>query len=374
VRIALKTFFVALAMWFVAVPAAFAQVVPGDCEEGTLSTGARWKICVPSPWNRQLVVFAHGYIPDVPGVGLGFFDTLPDGTAISDVVQGLGFAYATTSYSTNGLAILEGIDDVRELVALFKSTEGEPARTFMTGVSEGGLVAALLAERSPELFTGAYSLCGPIGNFQTQLNYVGDFRVLFDYFFPGVFVGSAVQIAPIDVALWLQDITPKVIADRLRAEPGKAIELMRTAKASYDPANFDTVVQTVKSVLRYNILGASNAIFKLGGQPFDNRFRLYFGSKNDLHLNLKVRRFTADLRATLAVQNYNASGVLPIPLVTLHTSDDEAVPFGHELLYLAKARPTGRGRFLPLPVVRYGHCNLTTQEILFGFAVLLAQP
>ncbi len=49
------------------------------------------------------------------------------------------------------------------------------------------------------------------------------------------------------------------------------------------------------------------------------------------------------------------------------------MPFAHELLYLAKVRPTGRGRFIPLPVFRYGHCNFTTQEILFGLGVLVAQ-
>jgi hypothetical protein len=60
--------------------------------------------------------------------------------------------------------------------------------------------------------------------------------------------------------------------------------------------------------------------------------------------------------------------------VTLHTTLDEDVPFSHELLYLAKVRPTGRGRFIPLPVFRYGHCNFTTQEIVFGLGLLLLQP
>ena len=373
VRIVLKSFLAALSFGVVASSAS-AQAIPGTCDEGVFNSGARWKTCVPlAGWNGNLIVYAHGYVFDVPKVGLDFHDTLPDGTSLATLTQGLGFAFATTSYRQNGLAILEGVDDIRETVAQFKSLHGEPAHTYMAGASEGGLVATLLAERSPELFTGAYALCGPIGSFREQVNYVGDFRVLFDYFFPGVFFGTAVDITPADVQLWLAGITPAVIAARLQAEPGKALELMRTARAAFDPANLTSIGQTTLTVLRYNILGFDDAVDKLGGQPFDNRLRLYLGSSNDLRLNLRVSRFAADAAAVQALRNYNTSGALQIPLVTLHTTADEAVPFRHELLYLAKVRPTGRGRFVPLPVARYGHCNLTTQEILTGLGLLLAQ-
>jgi pimeloyl-ACP methyl ester carboxylesterase len=355
-------------------PAASAQAVPGECEDGNLTGGARWKICVPTAgWNGDLVVFAHGYVPNLPGVELDFFDTLPGIGPLSTLIQSLGFAYATTSYRQNGLAILEGVEDVRELVAFFTATERQPRRTFMTGVSEGGLVATLLAERSPDLLTRAYALCGPIGNFREQVNYIGDFRVLFDYFFPGLFVGSPVTISPVDIQRWVDNTTPLQIAARLSAEPQKAIELMRTSRAAYDPANFNTVIQTALSVLRYNILGGNDAVAKLHGQPYDNRFRFYFGSSNDLRLNLSVQRFTASATAVQALRNYNTSGDLRIPLLTLHTTGDESVPFGHELLYLAKARPRDGGFFLPLPVLRYGHCNFTPQEILTGFGLLVAQ-
>lgn len=374
-RNASRTFCIAVVVWTVCASAASAQPVPGPCDEGLLASHARWKICVPAQgWNGDLVIFAHGYVPNLPGVGLDFFDTLPDGTPVSTLVQSLGFAYATTSYRQNGLVILEGADDVRELVGQFTSLVEPPRRTFMTGVSEGGLVAALLAERSPELFTGAFAACGPIGNFRSQVDYFGHFRVLFDYFFPGVFVGTPIDIHPLDLQRWLGGTTQLDIARRLAAEPAKAVELMKTARAAFDPADVNTIFQTTTSVLQYTILGFEDAVAKLGGQPFDNRLHWYFGSSNDLLLNFSVPRFAADGRAVRALRNYNTSGALRIPLVTLHTTGDDDVPFAHELLYLAKVRPGGRGRFIPLPVFRYGHCNFTTQEILFGLAVLIAQP
>jgi hypothetical protein len=70
-------------------------------------------------------------------------------------------------------------------------------------------------------------------------------------------------------------------------------------------------------------------------------------------------------------QDYTPSGDLRIPLVTLHTTGDEIVPYAHELLYAVKARPTGRGRLLPLPILRRGHCAFTTSEILTGLAIML---
>jgi pimeloyl-ACP methyl ester carboxylesterase len=373
VRMFLKTFLAALSFSVIASTAS-AQAIPGTCDEGVFDSGARWKTCKPlAGWNGILIVYAHGYVFNVPEAPLEFHDTLPDDTSLATLTQSLGFAFATTSYRQNGLAILEGVEDIRDTVAQFKSLHGEPAKTLMAGASEGGLVATLLAERSPGLFTGAYALCGPIGSFREQVNYVGDFRVLFDYFFPGVFFGTAVDITQLDVERWNYGTTRAVILGRLQAEPAKALELMRTARAAFDPADLNSIGQTVLTVLRYNILGFDDAAGKLGGQPFDNRLRLYLGSSNDFRLNLHVKRFAADPAAVLALRNYNTSGALQIPLVTLHTTLDEAVPFRHELLYLAKVRTTGRGRFVPLPVARYGHCNLTTQEILTGLGVLLAQ-
>ena len=234
-----------------------AQPVPGPCDEGRLDSHARWKSVSRPRAGRRFVIFAHGYVPNLPGVGLDFFDTLPDGTPVSTLVQSLGFVYATTSYRENGLAILEGADDVRELVGQFTSLVEPPGRTFMTGVSEGGLVAALLAERSLELFTGAFAACGPIGNFRSQVDYFGHFRVLFDYFFPGVFVGTPIDIHPLDLQRWLGGTTQLEIARRLAAEPAKALELMKTARAAFDPADVNTIFQTTTSVLQVTASWAS---------------------------------------------------------------------------------------------------------------------
>jgi pimeloyl-ACP methyl ester carboxylesterase len=134
-------------------------------------------MCLPaSGWNGDLVVFAHGYIAfNQP---LAFQNlTLPDGsTSLPTLVQSLGYAFATTSYRENGLAVLPGLDDIRELVTTFRTDHGIPRHTYLVGASEGGLVTTLLVERSPQLFRGGLAACGPIGDFPQQINYIGDFR------------------------------------------------------------------------------------------------------------------------------------------------------------------------------------------------------
>jgi pimeloyl-ACP methyl ester carboxylesterase len=348
--------------------------IPG-CEGGQLPSGAFSLICVPPPgiWNGELVVFAHGYVPVNPLLPVNqqlIFANLqlPDGTPLPQLVMGLGYAFATTTYRQNGLAILEGVDDIRELVGAFPLL----VPTHVAGVSEGGLVATLLAERWPELFRSAVAACAPIGSFRAQIDSFGDFRVLFDYFFPGVILGSPILIPDTVIENWEKVYVPRIL-EALAANPARALELMRVSRAAFDPADPTTVGRTTINMLSYNVLGANDATAKLGGNPFGNRFRLYFGSSNDLRLNLSVQRFTASPAARAALDQYETNGNLSLPLVTLHTTGDEVIPFWHELLYLPKVDLTGRGRFLPIPTVRYGHCNFTANEVLTAFALAVRQ-
>lgn len=357
----------------IAVPATAQAQPPPNCVQDVLPSRALSLICVPPTWNGQLVVYAPGYTPpQVPT--LGFYQlTTPDGTSIPQLVQSLGFAFATTSYRRNGFVILDGVADVQELVTRFEQTVGTPLKVHVTGVSEGGLVATLVAERSPVLFDSALAACAPIGSTRQQLAYVGDFRVLFDYFFPGVIPGSPVNIPAGVSANWTSVYVPLVTAS-LAAAPSRALELMRVAHVAYDPADLRTVVAGALDLLRYNVLGANDVNAQLGGSPYDNRGRLYFGSSNDLRLNLLVRRLTAAPAALAALAPYETSGSLRIPLVTLHTTADDVAPFAHEFLYGAKLHLADRGRFVPIPVARYGHCNFTAAEVAFSFLFAASLP
>ncbi len=174
-----------------------AQATPSSvCEpDGQLPSGAYYRICMPSgEWNGNLAIYAHGYVAfnkpiTIPEDQL----QLPGGSSLPELINSLGFAFATTSYRMNGLAIKTGVDDLVDVVNVFSATHSVPTYTLVTGVSEGGLITALAIEQRPDVFDGGLATCGPIGDFSQQINYFGDFRVLFDYFFPGVIPGSPDQ-------------------------------------------------------------------------------------------------------------------------------------------------------------------------------------
>ena len=128
------------------------------CQDGTQPSGAKYRICLPDSvsWNRQLVVYAHGYVsPDRP-VGIPEDHLkLPDGVSLPDSFTTFGYAFAVTSYRVNGLAILEGQEDLKELTDIFIRLHGKPTNIFLGGVSEGGLIAALSAEKFPGTYDAA---------------------------------------------------------------------------------------------------------------------------------------------------------------------------------------------------------------------------
>ncbi|HEX2251607.1 MAG TPA: alpha/beta hydrolase, partial [Gemmatimonadales bacterium] len=165
---------------------------PG-CSDGVLQDGALYRVCFPETWNGDLVLYAHGYV--APQQELALPQQRVGNQSIADLITRLGYAYATTSYRANGLIAPEAVDDLNQLVDTIESRyRPDPIRTVIVGFSEGGLIATLAAERYPNRFDGALAGCGPIGDFRAQLDYMGDFRVVFDYFFPGLLPGTALDV------------------------------------------------------------------------------------------------------------------------------------------------------------------------------------
>jgi hypothetical protein len=347
--------------------------LPDFCKEGTLEA-AQTLICVPRGWNGDLVVFAHGYVaPDEP-VAIPYDQLVFDDTSIPEIVTGLGFAFATTSYSTNGLSIPEGVEDVTDLVVEgFAAVAPHlPDHVYLVGASEGGLVTTLAVEEVPNVFSGGLATCGPVGDFRRQIDYLGDFRVLFDYFFPGLLPGNAVEVPEgITQADWEKTLVPAVTAAFVD-HPARLDKLLRVSRAPFDPNEPETKIETALGILWYNVFATNDARIKLGGNPYDNSRRLYLGSGDDFRLNLLVERYHADRTALAAIEaDYRTSGRLADPLVTLHTTADPIVPYWHEPLYSVKAFAHSGLRHTNLPVFRYGHCSFRAEEALVALGLLV---
>jgi alpha-beta hydrolase superfamily lysophospholipase len=327
----------------------------------------------PDCWNGDLVLFAHGYVAPNEKVAIPEDQlTLPDGTSLPALMNQLGFAFATSSYPVNGLAIKPGVADMVDLVSTFTAEEGAPGRVYLTGASEGGIVTALAVEQFPGVFSGGLATCGPVGDFQKQIDYWGDFRAVFDYFFPGLLPGSPVHVPDYVIEKWDTYYEPLVRA-ALRARPAAMDQLLKVTRAPFDPADPATKEETVLGILWYNVFATNDGVDKLGGRPFDNRNRLYAGSDHDFLLNLLVKRYGADPAAGLEIAaNYETSGALAVPVVTLHTTGDPIIPYWHEPRYRLKTWLSGSGSLhRNLPVFRYGHCQFEPKDVLTAFGLLV---
>jgi pimeloyl-ACP methyl ester carboxylesterase len=352
-----------------------AQSNPMDsCEDGPQASGATYRICMPATWNGDLVIYAHAYVaPDRP-VGIPEDQlVLPGGARIDTFITSQGYAFATTGYSSNGLAIVPAQADLVDLVSIFESKKGTVDKVLLAGVSEGGLIATLLAERQPNVFDGVLALCGPYGNFERQIDYVGDFRVLFDYYFPALVPPSPVDVPDVLLATWetsTYSMTVKpVIVDP--ANSSTVEELLKVAGVAYSTSDTASRESSVERMLWYNIYGTDDATIKLGGQPFNNQqpLRTYTGSSDDAALNRDVARFAASPAALAVIAaQYQTSGRIKIPVVTMHTTLDPVVPIWHQEEYTAKVLAAGAGAlYEDYQDASYGHCAFNPLQVLSAF-------
>jgi pimeloyl-ACP methyl ester carboxylesterase len=233
------------------------------------------------------------------------------------------------------------------------------------------MVAGLAAERHPDRFDGALSACGPVGDLRGQLDYFVNFRVVFDYLFPGVIPGTAVAVPPEVADQWEATYAPAVVL-AIVTNPAAARELVSISGAAVERDNVVAIAVSAVSILWYNVVGTANAQQRLAGQPFDNSARVYSGSSDDAALNAGVARFTADPSAVAAMNEFETTGNLQVPVVTLHTTGDPIVPFEQQALFAAKVNQAGASaRLTQMAVERYGHCNFEATEVLGAFSSLM---
>lgn len=367
------------------VPVAGAQCSSALASSGSYGTAqgasgnAQYVVYMPQPltcFNGVVILYAHGYVPEGAPAGTWLSQLqLPNGTSLPALVNGLGFAFAASSYSKDGLAILQGIQDTKALVNVLKGLEIPVRKVFITGASEGGLVTAKSVETDPS-YAGGLAVCGPIGSFRQQINYFGDARVLFDYFFPGVLGGpwsaNKVTIPAKLMVNWTNKYVP-AIQQALQAHPLETLQFLATSKIPFgiDPAN---IPSAVVSALWYNVFATNDAVATLGGNPFDNTGRSYHGSFNDRKLNALVERFAAAPAAMAELAKYETDGLLADPLVTLHTLADPQVPFWQEPLYRTKVENQNKlSELNQIPVFAFGHCNISAADAEVGLALLLTK-
>src|SRR5260370_10251240 len=162
-----------------ALPGVAQQVITGSVADGSL-----FEFDVPANWNGDLVVYAHGIFDPQATLILPSQDTASDFHLVLPELLNRGYAMASSSWSSNGYAVKDGVERTHQLSGLFVSRVGPPNPTLLPGKSLGSLVVAKLTERSPGQYKGALATCGPLGGGTAEVKHMSDERILFDYFFP----------------------------------------------------------------------------------------------------------------------------------------------------------------------------------------------
>jgi hypothetical protein len=334
--------------------------------DGVTADGALYRFLVPSPWNGQLVVYAHGYVSAAAPIAL------PNNTlelAAFQAITSQGFAVAMSSYSQNGWAVKEGAQTTHQLRGLFASKVSNPTRTYLVGTSEGGLIAVDLTESFAGQYDGTLAICGVVGGTPLTYQQNGDGRVLFDYFFPGVLPGDLLHMPNLDFSPGSP--TYNVVLNALVAglfAPGQpTLQFANVAQLPGSNVN-EIIFSGLTLVGAYP--GFNELLQRTNGHNFyDNTKTVYSGSANDTALNAGVRRYSAQPAGVNYVDHYyDPNGQLGIPTLTLHTVQDPTIAFSQEAHYAGVVAGANASNFLVQQSVnRYGHCNFKPEEILNSF-------
>ena len=369
----------------------WARVVEGETGPGSL-----YALYIPRNWNGDAIYYAHGIRPPNDPITLNDQDNFFE---VRDALGGLGYAFAYSSFSENGLSVKDGAQRTHQLRGLLASElPGAPERSYAVGYSLGALVALELGERHPSQYDGVLAMCGMVGGSTPELQYVGDVRALFDFYYPGVMPGSVISVP--SPPLTLDEVKARVIA-AITASPTAIFGLYAIASTAQTPLAyapigslgnpsspaFQSLVQSVITALYYQQIGTDDVVNRTHGHsPYDNRNSTYTVGTLAIPSpalapvitsmiaasNAGVARYDSPPDAVNYLdRNYTPTGILSIPVVSVHNVFDPLVPFFHEGL-LAEAASTagGSANLLQRQVPNYGHCNFSTPLVVSSFTTL----
>ncbi len=337
------------------------------------------EIVIPENWNRSFIVYAHGYVDPIRPIALP--QDVIGLTPLKQLIVGSGFGYATTSYSENGFAVKEGVTDIKFLGNMLKA-QYKPLKLYLGGVSEGGLVALKMLERNQHIFDAGLIACGPIGDFNKQLQYFGDFHVLFNYFYSeelnnlGIDIGNPSYVSPAVMQAWSNGDLDLPLLTIIGMQPWKLPALLHIAKVPVDGIPPQNYTLLVKEILRFNIMATNDMIERVHGVPFDNINRNYEGvlpfPVDYAHLNNNVMRISGDKQAMHRVELlFETTGSPNVPVVFMHTEGDHVTPLWHLNAFMNKTDPLRTDLvYYTYPVP--GHCNFNVDQIQAGISTMVA--
>ncbi len=375
---------------------------------GTLAgTRASYTMAIPANWNGTLLLYSHAYLSPT--------DPLPNRAPLaSDALTAhallqQGYALVGSSYGS-GWAVQPAFQDQIALLDLFKSTCGPATRTIAWGQSLGGMVTAGLAQLYPSRFAGALPMCGVLAGSTGTWNLALDDAFAFN----ALLAGNKLPIVHISLfnAQNIMNQATTILSKAQSSPQGKARTALIAALADIpgwfnpampEPGSQDFATQEHNQYLWESQLdfmftfGARVELeWRAGGNPSSNigidyskqlTQSAYFSEvtalyqqagmnlDQDLNVLAKAPRIKADPAAAQYLSKYfTFNGILRIPVLTMHTTDDGLAVSQDEQAYASVVRSQGNASFALLRQVfvhRANHCNFTPAETVAGIQTLM---
>lgn len=338
----------------IACPASVGQGT--RCLSGRDANGAWYVIAMPADWNRRLIVHAHGG----PRTGAPeAADPLEDLDRFSVMVR-QGYAWVGSTYRRGGFGVRMAAEDTDNSRKVFWSQFGRPERTLLHGQSWGGNVAAKASELyaldadGRNNYDGVLITNGVLTGGARAYQFRAGLRAVYQYYCrnhpePEEAAYPVWQGLPRDSRMTRRDLRERVEActgvDRPAPErtPEQALRLRDILAVTGVRED-----QLVSHLSWATFLFQDLVQARLDGlNPFDNSAVVYSGSSDDAALNAGVERFSADPRAVARLA-YDAdlSGLIVLPVLTLHALHDPTVSFDAEAAYAATVASAGRSHLL----------------------------
>lgn len=346
---------------------------------GHTGDGSEYAFWVPDEWDGNvLILFAQGVEPPSEPPEIPSYDDDNFGFYRDCWVE-KGYAVATSDQGENGWAMENAVQRTHQLKALFASRVGRPRYTFLVGHSLGGLAIVKMAEKYGSQYSGVMPICAVHGGALAQITYTADARLLFDYFFPGVLPGTALEVPELtaEEITAFSEYAAYAALQGLMSPTQPTAQWLKTSGVPWVPGIPETpftIAKSAATIAYFSLTYTNDFLARVGWRvPFDNIETVYSGSANDAALNATIPRFSSDPAAiNFFERNYEPSGDVRIPVLSLHTLWDPATPVFHEAMYAETVAAAGRSQNLVQRIYPvYDHCTVPDTAVIDDFDSLV---
>ena len=347
------------------------QALPGATASFGKLGNAVFQIEVPTAWNGDLVMYAHGFA--------GFGTTVsvePPPRALREQLVAQGYAWAASSFSQNGYTPGIGADDTLALKLYFERQFSKPKRVYLAGASMGGNVVTLSLEHYGDQYDGALAACGAVGG-EEIIDYLTSWTALAEFTsgVPFPIGEGAAKMTPV----LLQDVPKELGSPDAPTKKGKVFA-SAVKNLTGGPRPFFAEGFKEQYLANFGLLLLDPDRKALAARAGTNVGVTYDVDDTlgitDAELNAGIRRLKADADARNAVTHPDAvptTGKITKPLLTIHGTGDLFVPISQEQSYRRKVDALGKGDLLVQRAIRSGgHCKFSDAEYTAAFNDLVA--